>query len=85
MRRDRAVTAVRETPWYVEGRCEMSEVNGGDQSMARSKFEWGPDDVVLLSPEESRLAIAEHLEWLLARGPDSGSMEAPTLTDDDDH
>lgn len=73
-----------KTPWYVEGRCEVSGENGDDEYMPRSKFEWGPDDVVLLSPEESRRAIAEHLEWLLARDQDAATTEAPSPGGDDD-
>jgi hypothetical protein len=38
-----------------------------------SKFEWRPEDVIILSQEETDAADAEYEEWLAAKGRDAAS------------
>jgi hypothetical protein len=52
----------------------MSDHNGENTKREpRSKFEWRPEDVILLSEEESDAAEAEYAEWLAEQGRDTES------------
>jgi hypothetical protein len=55
-----------------------------NESLPRSKFEWGPDDVTLLSQEEADAAMAEYLEWRRSSDTDVASTDAPRSADADD-
>jgi hypothetical protein len=41
----------------------MSDELGDHNPKQQSKFEWRPEDIIILSPEESDAATAEFEEW----------------------
>jgi hypothetical protein len=43
----------------------MSEFLGDKEAGAQSKFEWRPEDVTILTPEEAAAAEAEYQELLV--------------------
>ncbi len=59
----------------------MSNEND-NEPLPQSKFEWRPDDVIVLSQEEADAVKAEYLEWLLS--PDKNAVpEGPQPNSDD--
>ena len=55
-----------------------------NESLPRSKFEWGPDDVTLLSQEEADTALAEYLKWRRSCDKDVASTDPPRSANTDD-
>jgi hypothetical protein len=51
----------------------MSDDDKGEKTQREppSKFEWRPEDVIILSEEECDAAVAEYEEWLAEKGRDT--------------